>query len=583
MNNGVYALPGFMPPAATNKREDCIRANEDGSIKLCVYCGLPGSKVYYSLGVPGWDFGFIQDVQYYIDNNYPEEIINKVRDCGVTLEEVTELLSDVIVPVVDINGWPIPITEIPLENKAYWVLDIPKFVLPPGDTRVQISAAGRVVKYTIHRPTFTIHSALQTGCLSGTGAGNTALADMVAEHANDTSLHLTDGERETWNVRLTSLEQNVTISEDNSIVIGRMGSATGANSIALGYESYTTGSNSIAIGYATSSAPSATSLGYNNDAGAFSIALGHDNDAGVSSVALGRYNKATGDCTTALGQGNEANGMYSTALGYSDKSTGEYSTTLGYCNNATGRCTTALGQNNTSTGMSTVAVGYLNSVAGYDCTAVGCTNKASGTGATALGYWNEVTTDRSIALGQDNTITGYCSTALGWSNEASGYCSTALGWSNEASGHCSLVVGCCSQADGANSACVGIGAYSTARNATALGPFASANAASSTALGVSARTDKEGSLVISATNSESGTSVSLELVAGTATGGEGDMFSDDKFVTDTDVKLTVRDNLTGKEHRVSVSLSRLMQHLVQDLQGVSEFGTDTGSDGYYYY
>ena len=541
MNNGVYALPGFMPPAATNKREDCIRANEDGSIKLCVYCGLPGSKVYYSLGVPGWDFGFIQDVQYYIDNNYPEEIINKVRDCGVTLEEVTELLSDVIVPVVDINGWPIPITEIPLENKAYWVLDIPKFVLPPGDTRVQISAAGRVVKYTIHRPTFTIHSALQTGCLSGTGAGNTALADMVAEHANDTSLHLTDGERETWNVRLTSLEQNVTISEDNSIVIGRMGSVTGANSIALGYESYTTGSNSIAIGYATSSAPSATSLGYNNDAGAFSTALGHDNDTGGSSVALGSYNKASGDCTTALGQ------------------------------------------NNTSTGLGSTALGYLNKASGYYCTAVGSTNKVNGTGATALGYWNEVTTDRSIALGQDNTITGYCSTALGWSNEASGYCSTALGWSNAASGHCSLVVGCCSQADGANSACVGIGAYSTARNATALGPFASANAASSTALGVSARTDKEGSLVISATNSESGTSVSLELVAGTATGGEGDMFSDDKFVTDTDVKLTVRDTLTGREHSVSVSLSRLMQHLVQDLQGVSEFSIDPGSYGYYYY
>lgn len=581
MNNGVYALPGFMPPAATNKREDCIRANEDGSIKLCVYCGLPGSKVYYSLGVPGWDFGFIQDVQYYIDNNYPEEIINKVRDCGVTLEEVTELLSDVIVPVVDINGWPIPITEIPLENKAYWVLDIPKFVLPPGDTRVQISAAGRVVKYTIHRPTFTIHSALQTGCQSGTGAGNTALADMVAEHANDTSLHLTDGERETWNGRLTSLEQNVTISEDNSIVIGRMGSATGANSIALGYESYTTGSNSIAIGYATSSAPSATSLGYNNDAGAFSIALGHDNDTGMSATALGSANIASGDYSTTLGYNNDALGFFSIALGCSNE-VRKYSTALGNNNKASVDYSTAVGHSNKANGYCSVALGYYNEVYASNTTALGYNNEVAAVNSTALGSDNIVSGHFSIALGHNNEARK-CSTALGNDNRAFGDYSTALGKSNKANGFCSVAVGCGSQADGDNSAGVGVGAYSAANNAIALGVHASANAASSTALGVSARTDKEGSLVISATNSESGTSVSLELVAGIATGDEGDMFSDDKFVTDTDVKLTVRDNLTGKKHSVSVSLSRLMQHLVQDLQGVSEFGTDPGSYGYYYY
>ena len=120
-------------------------------------------------------------------------------------------------------------------------------------------------------------------------------------------------------------------------------------------------------------------------------------------------------------------------------------------------------------------------------------------------------------------------------------------------------------------------------NSIAIGQYSTANAVSSTAIGILARAVKEGSMVISATNKDSGTSVSLELVAGTATGGEGDMFSDDKFVSDTDVKLTVRDTLTGREHRVSVSLTKLMQHLVQDLQGVSEFGTDPGSDGYYYY
>jgi hypothetical protein len=569
MNNGVYALPGFMPPAATNKREDCIRANEDGSIKLCVYCGLPGSKVYYSLGVPGWDFGFIQDVQYYIDNDYPEEIINRVRDCGVTLAEMTELLSDVIVPVVDINGWPIPITEIPLENKAYWVLDIPKFILPPGDTRVQISAAGRVVKYTIHRPTFTIHSALQTGCQSGTGAGNTALADMVAEHANDTSLHLTDGERETWNGRLTSLEQNITISEDNSIVIGRVGSVDGANSIVLGYESYTTGDNSIAIGHDISSGLSATALGYDNEAGAYSTALGcHNEVPSTYSIALGCYNKVPSNGSTTLGYYNTASGYQSIALGHHSKGVGAYSTALGYFSSATVQSSTAVGYYSEASGQSSTAVGSYSRVTGYESIALGYENKTMGDCSTTLGDSNEVTSDCSTALGSSNKVTGYYSTALGYANEANGYCSVAVGNRSHASGY--------------NSIAIGSEAYSN-DNSIALGQYASANAASSTALGISARTYKEGSLVISATNSERGTSVSLELVAGMATGGDGDMFSDNKFVTDTDVKLTVRDNLTGKEHRVSVSLSRLMQHLVQDLQGVSEFGTDPGSYGYYYY
>lgn len=552
MNNGVYALPGFMAPAATNKREDCIRANEDGSIKLCVYCGLPSSKVYYSLGVPGWDFGFIQDVQYYIDNNYPEEIINRVRDCGVTLEEVTELLSDVIVPVVDINGWPIPITEIPLENKAYWVLDIPKFILPPGDTRVQISAAGRVVKYTIHRPTFTIHSALQTGCQSGTGAGNTALADMVAEHANDTSLHLTDGERETWNGRLTSLEDSLESVTDD------------LTSLPLRY-----GSNVVVA---------------SDECGDKAIALGDNNKAtGSYSTSLGNSNTANGYCSTTLGYNNEAKLQHSSALGSGNQVTQPESTALGYNNKATGYSSTAVGRNNKATGDYSTALGSGNESSGYYSTTLGYKNSVPGYFSTALGYSNEAGSSQATALGCNNKATGIYSTALGYNNRAFGGQSIALGYSNTAAGSNSITVGADIYVSGYNSICVGRGTYSDANNSMALGVSAAARANSSTALGISARSDKEGSLVISAANIGNGTSVSLELVAGMATGGDGDMFSDNKFVTDTDVKLTVRDNLTGKKHSVSVSLSRLMQHLVQDLQGVSEFGTDTSNDGYYYY
>lgn len=157
MNNGVYALPGFMPPAAKNWKSKLL-TNEDGSVKLCVYVGKPGTKVYYSLGIPGWKWGFIKDAQYFIDKGYPEDVIKEVSKFADYLEEdVTELPEGTVIPDIIINGWPVPITESPIEGKVYWILNIPKFILPVGDTEVQISANGKLVKYIISRPDFSIH------------------------------------------------------------------------------------------------------------------------------------------------------------------------------------------------------------------------------------------------------------------------------------------------------------------------------------------------------------------------------------------------------------------------------------------
>lgn len=157
MNNGVYALPGFMAPAAKNWKSQLL-TNEDGSVKLCVYVGKPGTKVYYSLGIPGWKWGFIKDAQYFIDKGYPEDVIKEVSKFADYLdEEVTDLPEGTVVPDMIINGWPVPITESPIEGKVYWILNIPKFILPAGDTEVQISANGKLIKYTITRPDFSIH------------------------------------------------------------------------------------------------------------------------------------------------------------------------------------------------------------------------------------------------------------------------------------------------------------------------------------------------------------------------------------------------------------------------------------------
>lgn len=156
MNDGVYALPGFMPPAAA-KWKSQLRTNEDGSIKLCVYVGKSDTKVYYSIGIPGWKWGFIKDVQYFIDKGYSQDVIDRVKDYGITITEVAELPTDAVIPCVIFNGQPVPVTELPVSNKSYWILDIPKFVLPEGDTEIQIDANGKLLKYIVTRSYFSIH------------------------------------------------------------------------------------------------------------------------------------------------------------------------------------------------------------------------------------------------------------------------------------------------------------------------------------------------------------------------------------------------------------------------------------------
>lgn len=157
MNDVVYAIPGLMPPPANNWCRH-ITASEDGSIKLCVHCGAESDKVYYALDLPGWDFGFIKDPQYFIDKGYPEYMLQKVSEYRNYLTKEHELPTGVVIPKITINGWPIPITERKdIEDKYYWILNLPKFVLPPGDTIVSVSTDARVRRYVVTRPDFSIH------------------------------------------------------------------------------------------------------------------------------------------------------------------------------------------------------------------------------------------------------------------------------------------------------------------------------------------------------------------------------------------------------------------------------------------
>lgn len=157
MQDAVYALPGFMPPSAPNWKTQLF-TQENGSIKLCVHCGVEGDKVYYSLDIPGWNFGFIKDPKYFEDNDYPEKFLDKIKSYSQYLSETDTLDGDTVIPKVVINDWPIPITERKdIENKKYWILDLPAYTLPVGDTEIQVIINGRKRTYVVHRPEFSIH------------------------------------------------------------------------------------------------------------------------------------------------------------------------------------------------------------------------------------------------------------------------------------------------------------------------------------------------------------------------------------------------------------------------------------------
>ena len=368
MNNGVYALPGFMAPAAKNWKSQLL-TNEDGSVNLCVYVGKPGTKVYYSLGIPGWRWGFIKDAQYFIDKGYPQEVIDEVSKFADYLEEeVTELPEGTVIPDIIINGWPVPITESPIEGKVYWILNIPKFVLPAGDTEVQISANGKLLKYTITRPDFSIHNNVPgyTICTPAPGGGDgsggltddeRALLNGAAQRDADnmfTAANTFTGSVDMsaasvtppsgWNVGELTAEavqavvpmawsEYTTAPKGTNfarvLVIGNGAVAGNRDSLVVGDGAKTIGWDSVAVGNRATAAITSTALGVACSAGTGSVGVGqyHATNGGYS-VGIGSNVRNVGNNAVSIGQSSSALAQ-STAVGYKAASSAAQTVTIG--------------------------------------------------------------------------------------------------------------------------------------------------------------------------------------------------------------------------------------------------------------
>lgn len=303
-------------------------------------------------------------------------------------------------------------------------------------------------------------------------------------------------------------------------------------------------------------------------AGYRSLALGSGAEAkGVRGLALGSAAKVSGDGGLAVGDSAQVSYMQGTAVGCQASASASGSTAVGCMAKASGQKAAALGDNAEAKGSRSVAVGVGATAGGGSSVVVGDCAYSVGYASITVGSGSWTGGSYNVTIGRDARTLNEKAVAVGAQTKADGDCAVALGGDARVEGHSGLAVGGRSAATGACS--VAVGANALAKHESAF------------VLGIGAVSKNDGEMVLKATNVEEGTSVSLSFMAGTATGGHEDMWGPMRFVEDTRVKLTVRDELSGLQHSVAVSLNLLMYHLKAELQAVSEFGVVEG-DGYGY-
>ena len=155
MNYVQFAIPGLMPPTAP-KYHMSIDVPEDGSLKLCIHCGKYTDDVHFVLDLWGYNGGLIKDPSY---NYGPLETSKKFLRykklwaqfmyTSDVLPEGFQVLNKLVCGDV-----PVPITETPyLEDseKSYWLLELPAFTLPPGQTELQIIVNNKLERKILNR------------------------------------------------------------------------------------------------------------------------------------------------------------------------------------------------------------------------------------------------------------------------------------------------------------------------------------------------------------------------------------------------------------------------------------------------
>lgn len=156
MSRAIYAIPGLMPPSCPYY-DTRVTLPESGKVKLCVYCGKEDDTVHYCLQPHGFRGGFIKDPSYpFPDTPWGKEMAKGKERWPQYMHIDSELPGDAqVLKVIKHDKWAVPVTERKdVDEKVYWILEVPADILPPGDTILELSVNGNVRQYTLQRPEF---------------------------------------------------------------------------------------------------------------------------------------------------------------------------------------------------------------------------------------------------------------------------------------------------------------------------------------------------------------------------------------------------------------------------------------------
>lgn len=162
--NARYAVPGLMPPNDTNNQMH-IELHEDGSALLCVYCGVEGDVVNYTvdLGGPRCRRGLLKDPSYEFGPEPGHKALERDSKHWEQFMRMEEELPEgcMVLKRVVHGDWTIPVTErdcIDDADKRYWILELPKEAVPYGQSILELCINGRRIDYVLTRPRFSIHA-----------------------------------------------------------------------------------------------------------------------------------------------------------------------------------------------------------------------------------------------------------------------------------------------------------------------------------------------------------------------------------------------------------------------------------------
>ena len=366
-------------------------------------------------------------------------------------------------------------------------------------------------------------------------ATTAALNNVVTAHTGNTDIHVTTGDKATWNtvtgkvntsdivtaittqtsastnpiatsvvanahqtIAAAINDLNESVSSAESKIEGKQDTLVSGTNIKTINNTSILGSGNIDIqGGSTYSAGRGISISNNQ----ISVSLPISAGTGVNSIIEGSETTANGESSHAEGDTTKAFGNYSHAEGYITIANGDYShaegdTTIanGDGSHAEGSGTTAGGNASHAEGSGTTASGLCSHAEGYETIASGVASHAEGYDTRANGDQSHAEGYVTRANGESSHAEGYDTRANGESSHAEGDTTKAFGNYSHAEGYDTTASGSSSHAEGETTIASGVDSHAEGYEARANGPYSHAEGYDTRANGPSSHAEGDSTI-----------------------------------------------------------------------------------------